>query len=145
MSSRTRRHVTAAFVPVLLLAASAGVLRAQSQPVIELFRAVWADGASAALDGYADLPDSTRSADLLLQVADQLLWTGKHGEALEILAVASREAPGSADVRFQLGRAYLQRGELDAARTAFARGLDVVEEDTTLDARRDANGCIAGS
>lgn len=59
MSSRTRRHVTAAFVPILLLAASAGVLRAQSQPVIELFRAVWGDGASAALDDYAPLYFST--------------------------------------------------------------------------------------
>lgn len=127
------QRACAAFISTLLLFVSVETARAQSEPVLELFRTIWDDDAAAALQQYRELPESRRSADLLVQVADQLLWTGKHGEALELLAVAREEAPRLADIQFQSGRAYLQRGELDAARAAFARGLDVVEEDPTLD------------
>lgn len=133
MSRTTRRACAVAFISTFLVFVSAGTVRAQSEPVMELFRTIWEDDASAALQQYRELPESSRSGDLLVQVADQLLWTGKHGEALELLAVAREEAPSLTEIRFQVGRAYLQRGELEAARAAFARGLDVVEDDAALD------------
>lgn len=117
---------------VLLLAAPTGPLIAQSNPVFELFRTTWDVGADSALAEYESLPPETRSALVLVDVADQLLWTGKREAALTLLEVARREAPGRARQYLQKGRALLQSAEFAAARDAFASGIEVVDADTTL-------------
>lgn len=107
-------------------------VHAQQDPVMQLFRTTWEQGAPEALAAWSGLPEASRSAETLVQVADQLLWTGKHREASALLERAAAEAPGAARVRFQQGRAHLQRAELDAAGEAFGAGLERVDSDTTL-------------
>jgi hypothetical protein len=80
------------------LAASA-VLHAQDPHVLQLMEATWKSGAGAALNEYAALPVDKRTPALLVSVADQLLWTGKHAEASALLARAADENPLLTDVR----------------------------------------------
>jgi pimeloyl-ACP methyl ester carboxylesterase len=106
--------------------------RAQDPRVTRLVETVWSQGVDAALEAYGRLPLATRSPSLLLSVADQLLWTGKHREASRLLHRAEADAPTLTEVRLQQGRAALQRAESAEALAAFRSGLAVVPHDTTL-------------
>lgn len=118
-------------VLVALLAATAPAA-AQQAEVVELMALVWDDGVAAALERYDAWPDDERDPGRLVRLADQLLWTGRDGAALEILARADEEAPGRAEIGFHQGRAHLHRGRTEPALEAFGRGLAAVEADTTL-------------
>lgn len=105
---------------------------AQDERVMRLVAAVWDHGADTALARYDAFPPSNRSAVLLVAAADNLLWMGRHCEAAAFLARAAALEPFRAEVRFQQGRAALQRAELDSALSAFREGLRVVPQDTSL-------------
>lgn len=122
---------------VLLLCAGSRA-QAQDPAVLQLMEAAWSKGADAALREYDALPPADRLPNLLISVADQLLWTGKHREATELLARAENEAPLLTEVRFEQGRAALQRAERAAALSAFRSGLAIVDRDTSL--TEDARG-----
>lgn len=117
---------------LLALLSRSPALDAQDARVSQLVETVWTQGTEAALGVYAALPAANRSAALLLSVADQLLWTGKHVAATRLLAQAEIEAPLLAEVRFQQGRAALQRGETVQALAAFRSGLSIIDRDTSL-------------
>lgn len=121
-------HLLCMFVIVL---ASVGPANAQSDPASRLFQTVWTDGAAAAISQYGQLSDPDRPG-VLLRVIDDLLWTGKHAEALALLDTVRDEEPERTQIHFQRGRAHLQRGELSEAQAAFARGLAVIDADRTM-------------
>jgi pimeloyl-ACP methyl ester carboxylesterase len=128
-------------LPLLVLFLSAGTAaQAQSPRVRQLMEVVWSQGPDAALRKYDALPATDRVPSLLVSLADQLLWTGKHQEATRLLARAESEAPLLTEVRFQQGRAALQRADRAAAQSAFRSGLAIVDRDTTLAA--DARGAF---
>jgi uncharacterized protein len=130
-----KRFVLPLFV---LLLCSGARAQAQDPTVLDLMESAWSQGADAALTEYDALPSADRLPSLLVSVADQLFWTGKHREATELLARAEQEAPLLTEVRFQQARAALQRADRAAALSAFRSGLAIVDRDTSLS--EDARG-----
>lgn len=130
--ARIRVSIPAVACLLALSAVRPATVRAQSDLAADLFRLTWTRGVEVALDHYRERSPEASGAETLLRLADQLLWTGKRGEAITMLRVALEEGPSRARVYFEQGRARLQGGETEAARRRFSRGLVVLEKDTTL-------------
>lgn len=106
----------------------------QDGALTDLMRTAWSAGPEEALDRYRSLPAGRRSPDLLLDLSNQLLRTGKQPEALTILEHLERQTPGRTRLWLLTGRALAQRGHGDEALRSFRRGRARLAEDSTLSA-----------
>jgi tetratricopeptide (TPR) repeat protein len=87
-----------------------------------------------------EIPDSVTAVDYLLAVAE-LERLGLHAPALESYRAATLRWPGVSAAWLGVGNIHYQRGELEQARLAYRRGLDVNPED--LAARNNLAQAIA--
>ena len=116
----------------LALAGTPSAARGQDSTLVDLMETVWGHGPERALDRYRSLDSGARSPDLLLSLADQLLWTGKRRAALAVLREAESVAPGRSRLWLLKGRAFAETGDRWEALRQFRRGLRMLESDTAL-------------
>lgn len=71
-----------------------------------------------------------RAPLLVHQLGRLLLWQGRGAEAAPFLREAAEESPGAPDILLDLARALEVAGDLDAARNAYTRVVELAPEDS---------------
>jgi alpha-beta hydrolase superfamily lysophospholipase len=118
----------ACFSPAILLALIAGALstlgaQASSPDVQDMLRASWRDGVEAAL-AAAVVPERPPGLDsVLVDLAEELLWTGRTGDALRVMALADSLGTQRVDRHLLRIRGLLMRTDSAGAREALQRGI----------------------
>ncbi len=122
-----RRYVTAEPALERAVALAPEDLRSR----LYLAAAYWENGRLDEAEGAfrAALERSGGGFVPLYQLGRLLLWRGAAAEAAQVLARAAAIEPGAADVALDLARALERSGDLEAARGAFWRAVELAPSD----------------